>query len=90
MAPIFESAEAHSLAAVFAQRLFYFRRGAEAEAERSGGGAEWCGDGWDWDRMGTGKGCVGMQAAARAGRVAPRAVGGCPWVTVAQLWVPEK
>ena len=66
--------------------MFYFRRGAEAEAERSGV-AEWCGDGWDGD---TGKGCVGMQAAARAGRVAPRAVGGCPWVTVAQLWVPEK
>ena len=46
MAPIFESAEAQSLAAVFAQRLFYFRRGAEAEAERSGGGVV-CGDGWD-------------------------------------------
>ena len=88
MAPIFESAEAQSLAAVFAQRLFYFRRGAEAEAERSGGGVVWGRVGTGG--MGTGKGCVGMQAAARAGRVAPRAVGGCPWVTVAQLWVPEK
>ena len=46
MAPIFESAEAQSLAAVFAQRLFYFRRGAEAEAERSGGGVVWGRVGW--------------------------------------------
>eukprot|EP00964_Phaeocystis_antarctica_P094362 scaffold61115_cov62-Phaeocystis_antarctica.AAC.4 len=59
MAPIFESAEAQSLAAVFAQRLFYFRRGAEAEAERSGGEVVW------------GR----AAARAGRGRVALRAVG---------------